>query len=86
MVYIVVNALLLYFSTSKSNPSLEVLLGPFPLSPPPISLLNFLTERAPFLPRLRLPIVGLITALGFVPLFRAGGKRFVAMLFVGLLL
>ena len=34
MVYIFVNALLLYFSTSKSNPSLEVLLGPFPPSPP----------------------------------------------------
>ena len=52
MVYILVYALLLYFSTSKSNPSLEVLLGPFPLPPP--SLLIFSSERVPFLPRLRL--------------------------------
>ena len=50
---ILVNALYLYFSTSMANPSLEVLLGPFPLSPPP-SLLIFSSERVPFLPRLRL--------------------------------
>ena len=50
--YILVNALYLYFSTSTANPSLEVLLGPFPLSPP--FPFNFSSERVPFLPRLRL--------------------------------
>ena len=86
---ILVNALYLYFSTSTASPSLEVLLGPFPLSPP--SLLIFSSERVPFLPRLRL--VSALRVLDWShrlvdasPLPDGGGESFAAMLLVDLLL
>ena len=86
---ILVNALYLYFSTSMANPSLEVLLGPFPF-PPPFPF-NFFLRTGAFSSsspsRLRSSGVGLITSLGRrLPLAGRGGESFAAMLLVGLLL
>ena len=86
---ILVNALYLYFSTSTANPSLEVLLGPFPLSPPPSLLIFPQNGCLFFLVSVSSPLFGCWIdhiAWSTPPPCRTGGESFAAMLLVGLLL